>query len=139
MKRETIVGIIAIVAIVIVAMVTGCGDKTSIPPNHTQPEKTEFAEPVPHLSSGTPSVRYVYHQGFMIGADVDVIVTNRGGPGYIAIIYEIIPWPSHTSSKETKRISVYLDANEERKESTFIPLPTGAQSLSINVTASPVQ
>jgi len=98
-------------------------------------EKTEFIEPDPSVSSGSPSVVYVYHKGFTLGGDVHVTVTNRGGPGIVEIIYEITPWPSYKADKQTKSRFVYLDAGEQRKVSTFIPLPTGAKEISVDVTA----
>lgn len=134
MKCWIMIGLVAVVALagVVAACVPALPEEIAPPP-----EETGFIEPDPHVTSCVPSGEYVYHQGFLLGVDVCVIVENKGGAGPVEVVFEL-------SNKETERQTrfVYLEAGEERKISIYFDLskhktPSGAASVSVETTAKP--
>ena len=123
MKKKTMAGLIAIVAIVVVVMFSGCiEEETAISPNQTQPEETGFIDkfienqekPDPYVESPQHIVHYEYSAGMLVGATVYAIVGNRGGAGSVEVVLKV-----EDIVKERK--NVYLEKGEEKKISFFVP------------------
>lgn len=107
-------GLIAIVAIVVVVMFSGCIEKeTSISPNQTQPEKTDSYVKSPQLLA-----HYKYSGGMLLGATVYAIVGNRGGAGSVEVVLKV-------GDIVKERKNVYLEKGEEKEISFFVPASRG--------------